>query len=215
VLVALNGPAGVVTAIERLGVFNVEFLGVAGHAGTVPMQLRHDALCAAAEFILAVEALARAEPGLVATIGQIALHPGASNVIPGVVSLSLDVRHQDDAVREQACGRLHQQATEIGAARGTRIDWQVVQEHRAVPCAPALVALLARAIETLGYSALPLPSGAGHDGAMLSTLTPFAMLFVRCKGGVSHNPAESVAVADVAVAVETLSQFLELLAERQ
>ncbi len=114
-------------------------------------------------------------------------------------------------LRERAVAGLREQAERIAAGRRVALTWRTVQENRAVPCTPALAGLLAQAIQSLGYPARRLPSGAGHDGVMLSVLTPIAMLFVRCKGGVSHNPAESVEVADVAVAIAALSQFLELL----
>jgi allantoate deiminase len=211
VLEAENLPVGVVTAIASQSRLNVGFEGVAGHAGTVPMELRHDALCAAAEFIVSVEALGRQTPGLVATVGQIDAQPGASNVIPGQVLLSLDVRHQEDAQCARAIEALRAQAYRIASERHVELAWQLVQGNNAVPCTPALVELLARAVESLGYRARRLPSGAGHDGVMLAALTPIAMLFVRCKGGVSHNPAESVEVEDVAVAIDVLSRFLELL----
>jgi len=206
-------PIGVVSAIAGQSRFAISFAGVAGHAGTVPMDLRQDALCAAAEFVLAAEGLARDTPGLVATVGQIAARPGASNVIPGLVTLSLDVRHQDDALREAALGRLRQRAEQIAGTRRVTMEWQTVQASRALRCDPALAGLLARAVESLGYAAISLPSGAGHDGVALSALTPIAMLFVRCKGGISHNPAESVTTEDVSVAIDVLGRFLELVAE--
>jgi allantoate deiminase len=213
VLEARQLPVGVVTAIAAQSRFALSFTGAAGHAGTVPMELRQDALCAAAEFVLAAERRARDTPGLVATVGQIAAQPGASNVIPGLATLSLDVRHQDDAWHEQACRQLRERAEQLATQRRMALDWQIVQESRAVACDPALAGLLGRASESLGYEVLPLPSGAGHDGVALSELTPIAMLFVRCKGGISHNPTESVDVADVAVAIEVLSRFLELLGQ--
>jgi allantoate deiminase len=212
VLEAENLPVGVVAAIAGQSRFSVGFAGEAGHAGTVPMELRHDALAAAAELVLAVEALARQTPGLVATVGQLDVRPSASNVIPGLATLSLDVRHQADAQRERAVQQLHERAGQIAAARKVALSWQLVQENPAVLCTPALVDLLTRAVETCGYPARLLPSGAGHDGVMLSSLTAIAMLFVRCQGGISHNPAEAVAQQDVAVAIEVLSRFLELLA---
>lgn len=206
-------PVGVVSAIQGQSRMRVLFAGVAGHAGTVPMGMRHDALCAAAELALAVEDVARATPGLVATIGQLAVEPGASNVIPGRATLSLDVRHPDDAVRARACDQMHARATAIATDRGVTVDWQIVQEHSSTPCAPRLSALFARAVEAMGHPAFSLPSGAGHDAVPMSTLAEIAMLFVRCAGGVSHHPAESVAEEDVAVAIETLARFLALLAE--
>ena len=96
----------------------------------------------------------------------------------------------------------------IAGARGIALDWRIVQESRALACDPALTERLARAIEALGYPLLALPSGAGHDGVAIAALTPIAMLFVRCKGGVSHNPAESVDLADVGVAIDVLGRFL-------
>jgi allantoate deiminase len=204
-------PIGVVTAIAGQSRFAITFTGVAGHAGTVPMDLRCDALVGAAEFIGWVDTYARHEPGLVATVGQVDVHPNVSNVIPGRVTLSLDVRHQDDDQREKAIERLHTRANQISTVSGIGVSWKLVQEHRSVPCSTGLMQRLAQAIESLGRSVWRLPSGAGHDGVMLSSLTPIAMLFVRCKGGVSHNPAESVAEEDVAVAIEVLGRFLELL----
>jgi allantoate deiminase len=213
VLEALNLPVGVVSAIAGQNRINVRFVGEAGHAGTVPMSLRHDALCAAAEFILSVEALAHKQAGLVATVGQVNVQPGASNVIPAQVTLSLDVRHQEDAIREQAYHQLEERAQEIGQARGVSLTWQSLQGHQAVPCAPYLTGLFSRAIEEMGYPVHALPSGAGHDAAILAELTDIAMLFVRCKGGISHNPAESVTVEDVGIAINVLERFLQLLAE--
>jgi allantoate deiminase len=208
VLEARNLPIGVVSAIAGQSRISVRFTGEAGHAGTVPMSLRHDAFCSAAEFVLAVEALGRTIEGLVATVGQVNVQPGASNVIPGQVTLSLDVRHQDDTVRKQASRQLEERVHEIGRARGVSTDWQLLQEHHAVPCAPQLTGLLAHVIEERGYPLQSLPSGAGHDAAVLAELTDIAMLFVRCRGGISHNPAESVTMQDVAVAIEVLERFL-------
>ena len=165
--------------------------------------------------MLAVEALGRSTQGLVATVGQVSVQPGASNVIPGQVTLSLDVRHQDDTVREQACRQLEARAREISQARGISSNWQLLQEHHAVPCAPQLTRLLAQSIEELGYPLLSLPSGAGHDAAVIAELTDIAMLFVRCRGGISHNPAESVTQEDVAVAIQVVEHFLQLLSGKE
>jgi allantoate deiminase len=206
-------PVGVVTAINGQSRIKVGFMGQAGHAGTVPMEGRRDALCAAAEFVLAVEKAARKERGMVGTVGHIAAHPGAGNVIPGEVNLSVDLRHKDDAVREGVAQNLRERALAIATARGGECRWQVRQEKSAVPTDPERSALLARAVEELGYPVERLPSGAGHDAAQMAALTPIAMLFVRCKEGISHNPAESVEKEDVGVAIEATSRFLELLAE--
>lgn len=206
-----NLPVGVVTAISGQNRLNVSFTGEAGHAGTVPMSLRRDALCAAAEFVLSVETLAQSIPGVVATVGQASVQPGASNIIPGKVILSLDVRHQENEVRALVCGQLEEMAREICNKREISLDWHLLQEHKTVPCAPGLTKLLEQAIVDLHYPLLSLPSGAGHDGVTLSELTSIAMLFVRCLGGISHNPAESVTVEDVDVALKVLEQFILLL----
>lgn len=213
VLEGLGLPVGVVTAIAGQARYLLTFTGQAGHAGTVPMHGRRDALAAAAEFVLAVEADAGAHEGLVATVGQVAVHPGASNVIPGAVELSLDVRHPDENVRGRHTRRILERADEIAARRGVKASIQLQGENPSVPCAPRLVSLLARAIEAEGLEVVQLASGAGHDAVPMSALTDVAMLFVRCKGGVSHNPAESVTTEDVSAAVDVLSRFLELLAK--
>lgn len=212
VLEQLGMPVGVVTAIQGQSRFDVGFTGVAGHAGTVPVSLRHDALGAAAEFVLAVETLARETDGLVATVGQLAVYPGASNVIPGQATLSLDVRHPDDNRREAACDRLREVAEAIGARRDVRVSWEALQATQAVPCDERLAGLLASAITEMGYPIHRLASGAGHDAAIMSQLTGVAMLFVRCKAGVSHSPLEAITEEDVAVALDVLSRFVALLA---
>jgi allantoate deiminase len=213
VLEGFGLPVGVVSAIAGQARYLVTFTGEAGHAGTVPMEGRRDALAAAAEFVLAVEAEAGSHEGVVATVGQVTVHPGVSNVIPGVVELSLDVRHADEAVRAQRTRRILERADEIAARRGVASSVRLQGDNPSVPCAPRLVSLMAKAIEAEGVTVVHLASGAGHDAVPMSGLTDVAMLFVRCKGGISHNPAESVTVDDVAVSIKVLSRFLELLAE--
>jgi allantoate deiminase len=213
VLQALDLPVGVVTAIAGQSRFELSFRGIAGHAGTVPMHLRKDALCAAAELVLQVEQAARTQDGLVATVGQLDVQPGASNVIPGMVTISLDVRHGDDVVREQAIKELRSQAEEIGIARGVDVTRQLVQESKSVPCSPELADLLAEAVKMQGLAVHRLPSGAGHDAVVMSAISPVGMLFVRCKDGISHNPAESVTTDDVAAAIGVTERFLELLSQ--
>jgi allantoate deiminase len=211
VLEAAGVPLGVVTAIAGQTGGRVMFSGVAGHAGTVPMTLRRDALVAAAEFVTAVEAVARDEEGVVATVGELEVQSGARNVIPGRVVVSLDVRHAADSVREAVVARLRGRAGEIAAARGLESEWQVGPGTRAVDCSAELAGLVGEAVTASGHPVVRLPSGAGHDAAMLSTIAPVAMLFVRCAGGVSHNPAESVTIEDVAAAIDATSRFLELV----
>jgi allantoate deiminase len=211
VLEAEGVPLGVVTAIAGQTGGRVVFTGEAGHAGTVPMALRHDAMCAAAEFVSAVERVARDQDGVVATVGTVEVEPGARNVIPGRVVLSLDVRHALDSVRESVLGRLRDRAGAIADARGVGFMWQVGKGTRSVDTSPGLTELVAEAVAASGHRVVRLPSGAGHDAVMLSTFAPIAMLFVRCAGGVSHNPGESVTVGDVAAAIDATTRFLELV----
>jgi len=207
-LEALDLAVGVVSAIVGLDKLAVAFRGEAGHAGTVAMDRRRDALCAAAEFVLAAEATARTTLGLVATVGEIVAEPGASNVVPGFVRLSLDLRHPEDADRRQARAHLEQTAREIVARRDIALEWQLLTDTRATPCDPDLSAHLGGAVAGAGYPVHCLPSGAGHDAVALAARMPVAMLFVRCAGGVSHNPAEAVAAEDVAVAIEVVDRFV-------
>lgn len=206
-------PVGLVTAITGLTRVGLSFTGEAGHAGTMPMEGRKDALCAAAEFILEAESTARSEAEAVATVGEIELSPGASNVIPEKTGPTLDLRHQDDAVRRRLRGHLKARAEQIATSRGCEFSWQVRQEGPAVPTALGMNALLQRAIEDAGVRVRRLPSGAGHDAARISDIAPVTMLFVRCEKGISHNPAESVTKEDVGVAIEVMGRFLELMAE--
>jgi allantoate deiminase len=205
-----NLPVGVVTAIAGQSRLRVEFHGVAGHAGTVPMALRHDALAGAAELVLAAE-----HCGVTATVGKLEVRPGASNVIPGSASLTLDVRDQKDSLRLAAVNSLHAKAKAIAKRRGLKLLWTPVQQTAAVQCDKILTQIFSKCVAKRGLEVLKLPSGAGHDAAALSAICPVAMLFVRCKGGISHNPAESVKAADVGVAVEVLSDFILRLAGKR
>ena len=206
-------PVGIVSAIAGQNRYVLTFTGEAGHAGTVPMDRRRDALLAAAEFVLAVETEARATPSLVATVGQIAVRPGATNVVPGEVTVSLDVRHADDPQRVAAARRLLEEAAHIAKRRNIDLASRQLSESATVQCSPNLVAALSEAVRDLGHPVVELASGAGHDAVAMSALTDVAMLFVRCKGGASHNPGESVTEADVAVAIDVAGRFLELAAQ--
>lgn len=200
---------GVVSGIAGQNRLRVEFIGQAGHAGTVPMPLRRDALAAAAEFILAVE-----QCGITATVGQVAVEPGASNVIPGHARLTLDVRDLRDTRRRAVVTRLQRTAQAIAQRRNIGLVWTPIQETAAVACDRALTQMLTRAVQRHEREAIALPSGAGHDAAALSAICPVAMLFVRCRGGVSHHPGESVRADDVTRAIAVLSDYLQLLGQR-
>jgi allantoate deiminase len=219
VLEKKNLSVGVVTAIAGQTRMRLSFTGRAGHAGTTPMNLRRDALCAAAEFISTVEAFAcsrrgnEAESGLVATVGEIRVLPGASNVIPGEVSLSLDVRHAKDSIRERAVVTLKHMAAQIGRKRSIKLFAEVVHQSPAVACDRQLSKLLTEAAVRHQERVPLLPSGAGHDAAAMAAITPVAMLFLRCNGGISHHPDESVRLKDVQTAISVLADFIERLAD--
>lgn len=212
VLEAKGLAVGVVSAIAGQSRFRLTWTGKAGHAGTTPMALRRDALAGAAEFALAAEKLARGTSGLVATVGAMTVAPGAANVIPGQVIHTLDVRHADDAVRRKALLALGHSAARIARQRGLTVRWQRTQDNGAVACSPELTARLDQSVKAVQGRSLTLVSGAGHDGVVVSALTPVAMLFVRCRDGLSHHPDEHASPADLAVALRVMVDFLERLA---
>ena len=202
---------GVVSAIAGQTRVKVTFTGKAGHAGTTPMLLRQDALCGAGEFVVEVEKFARKQDGLVATVGQLNVAPGASNVIPGTAELTVDVRHPNDAVRKECCAGLEQRAGQIAAARKLTVQWHAVHENAATTLDARLSATLAEAVQQQQGQTISLPSGAGHDAAVMAMIVPAAMLFVRCKGGLSHHPDEAVSLEDVQVTVAVMKDFLQRL----
>ncbi|WP_371345704.1 allantoate amidohydrolase [Ancylobacter sp. IITR112] len=199
---------GIVTAISGASRFTLDIDGEAGHAGTVPMHLRHDAVAAAAEIVLAVEDLARRTPDLVATVGCFTALPGAVNVIAAGARLTLDIRSPRDEVRLGAIAQLQRSFDAIAARRGVALRLQRFYEAPAVACDDDLQARLARAVERQNIAPRRLPSGAGHDGLAMAALCPVGMLFVRCAGGVSHSPTESITVEDAGTAVAVLLDFL-------
>ncbi len=206
--------AGVVSAIAGQTRARVAFRGRAGHAGTTPMGLRRDALAGAAEFILAVESLAGKHPPLVATVGMISARPGAANVIAGEAELSLDVRHPSDAGRRGALAGLRKAGRRIARRRGLSFSVEVTQDNGAVACSTELTGLLARCVRGHLGKSVSIPSGAGHDAVVLSSLTPVAMLFVRCRGGLSHHPDEFVHPRDIEAALRIVTDFLAGMAAR-
>jgi allantoate deiminase len=208
VLEARDLPVGVVTAIAGQSRGSVEIQGRAGHAGNTPAELRRDALAGAAELVLEVEAAMRSG-GVIATVGRIENSPNVGNVISGLTTVSYDVRAQDDGTRAAAVDALRTRAAQICSRRGLELEWRPLQDHPAVPMSGRLRAVLRTAIAATGVRPFELPSGAGHDAVSVAKLTPeVAMLFVRCKDGVSHHPDESVREGDVAVAIDAVSEFL-------
>jgi allantoate deiminase len=212
VLESLEQPLGVVEAIAGQTRVELCFLGRANHAGTTPMHLRHDALAAAAEWIVAVERTAQSELTLVATVGRIETTPGAANVITGEARLTLDVRHKSDDVRKRATEILVQQAHEIAERRGLSLRRSEFLNQKAVDMDPFLVQQIEEAVRKTGCQPHRMVSGAGHDAMILAEKIPAAMIFLRSPGGISHDPAESVLPEDVEKALECGLYFLDQLA---
>jgi allantoate deiminase len=214
VLEAEKLAVGVVTAIAGQTRGRITYRGNAGHAGTTPMTLRRDALAAAAEFIRFAESTARLRTPLVATVGTISVAPGAPNVIPGEAVFSLDVRHPRDSARRDALRHLLDEAKAIARRRHLQFSWERTQDDGAVTCDDKLRAILRASVEAVQRRSLELVSGAGHDAVVLSKLTPVAMLFVRCRDGLSHHPDEFAAPKDLGVALDVMVDFLQRLAAK-
>jgi allantoate deiminase len=207
---------GIVTGIAAQVRLDVKLRGCAGHAGTTTMPLRRDALAAAAKCISAIEHIAQSgPPDLVATVGQLTLSPGAVNVIPGQVDFSIDIRAGIPAARDTARCQIEQALKDIGNTRGVQIAVTETQALDASPCDAGLTDMMADAVAALGHPPRRLMSGAGHDAMILSALAPMAMLFIRCGGGISHNPAENVDALDVDIALRAMLAFIERLANQK
>jgi allantoate deiminase len=204
-----------VTAIVGQTRLSLTFIGHANHAGTAPMHLRRDALAAAAEWITAVEALAQRTEGLAATVGKITVEPNGGNVVPGLVQVSLDLRHAHDASRSAAVEELVAKAGEIVERRGLTLERKDQLDQPAVPMDERLTAYLGAAIEVAGYPAKTMASGAGHDAMVMAARVPTAMLFLRSPGGISHHPAETVRVEDVEAALRVGREFLRRLSSER
>ena len=208
-----NLALGVVTAINGARRLNCSFSGLAGHAGTVPMSHRQDALAAAAQWMVWIEQhTLQTDPQLVATVGTLTCHPGAVNVIPGEVSLSLDVRGPSDQAVDALLGRLLSEGQQIAAQRGVSFSATTYYSIPATVCDKPMQSALEQVLQRVQGRSLSLPSGAGHDAIAMAEKWPVAMLFVRCKGGISHNPAESITSEDVALALQAYSQWVYQLA---
>lgn len=212
VLEAEDLSVAAVTAIVGQTRLSLTFAGHANHAGTTPIHLRRDALAAAAEWITAVEALAKNTEGLVATVGKIEATPNAGNVVPGTATLSLDVRHASDSARMAAVDALLEQANAIATRRSLALSCKRQMDQPAVSMDEQLTAFLAEAIEASGFAVKRMPSGAGHDAMVMAARMPTAMLFLRSPGGVSHHPDEAVREQDVEAALHVGRKFLARLA---
>jgi allantoate deiminase len=208
----LGAPLGIVTAIAGQSRLKIEWTGEGGHAGTVPMTGRSDAFTAACRWTLAVERLAQETPGLLATVGRLEVDPNVPNCIPRRVRATLDIRHHEDAVRVESARQLVELAEQIARDSRLAVRLEYDHEHAAVAMDAALSERLAESVAAAGYEPQRLVSGAGHDAGVIAGVAPIAMLFLRSPGGVSHDPAESVTVADVAAGLKVMIDFVLRLA---
>lgn len=211
-LEATHQPLGVVTAIAGQTRLTVEWAGEGGHAGTAPMNLRNDPLPIAGRWAIEVEDAGRTTPGLVATVGRLSVDPNVPNCIPRCVTASLDVRHQDDAVRIAAVEKLLALAEELAQAANLAMRVERQHEHSAVTMDARLVEVLANSVTEVQGSPQRMVSGAGHDAGVMAAVAPTAMLFLRSPGGVSHHPAEAVEESDVAIGLRVLVHYIHALA---
>jgi allantoate deiminase len=207
-------PLGVVPSIAGARRFRVRVSGRAGHAGTVPMNMRQDALVAAAGAVHLVERIA-ARFEIVATVGQLQCYPGAPNVIPGDCEFSVDIRAGRDHTRDLAVDALKEEVARLTGTRGMRVAWEETHRAAAVECASWLQRVLENCVLDLRLNPVSIVSGAGHDAMSLAAITDVGMLFVRCAEGISHHPAESVTEDDVAAALAALELTLRALAARE
>ncbi len=212
VLERLNLPLAAVEGIAGQSRSEFTFLGHANHAGTTPMDLRHDAIAGAAEWIGVAERMAMETSGLVATVGKIEAKPGATNVIAGEARLTLDVRHISDEIRSRAVESLVREARRIAARRGLSVRESHLMSQPAVAMDPFLTGEIEQAIAKTGCKAHRMASGAGHDAMILAEKVPSAMIFLRTPGGTSHDPAESVLQEDVEKAIACGLYLLDRLA---
>jgi len=214
VLEAEGLAVGTVTGIAAQLRYSVVVAGTAGHAGTSSMPLRRDALTAAAEMVLAVEAIARADASdLVATVGKMEVLPGAANVIPGEVRFTLDIRSGSEGRRDRAAEAIVERIQDIADQRDLEFAIERIHDLPSSPCDQALMDLMDSACADAGQQPFRLVSGAGHDAMVMAALCPTAMLFIRCGGGISHNPAETVTPEDADIALRVMLGFINRLGE--
>jgi allantoate deiminase len=212
VLEAGNLALAAVTAINGRIRLDVTVTGLAGHAGTVPMDLRRDALLGAAEMVCMINEIGGSHDGIVATVGQFDVKPGASNVIPGEVFFTIDLRSGDDQQRDGVGGEIRNALGRIAERHQLGLSAREVYRQPATPMDPELRRIILAAMQRIGQKPRELPSGAGHDAMAMARLCPAGMIFLRCKGGISHNPAESITTEDADIAVRALIETVKACA---
>ncbi len=205
-------PVGIVSSIAGAKRFMLTIKGKAGHAGTVPMSMRKDAIVTFSQMVTAITTIAKAH-GIVATIGRVNNYPNAVNVISQTTEFSLDIRAEKDELREAALAEIESELNNIATNNDVSVNWKQTHSASSVACDEKLKHLLRQAVENTGVSPLTLVSGAGHDAMEIANICPMAMLFTRCKGGISHHPDESIKIDDIEASLHVLEQFITLLAK--
>ncbi|MCO1603607.1 Zn-dependent hydrolase [Desulfosporosinus nitroreducens] len=213
VLECENLQVGVVTGIASSLRLMVTVTGKADHAGATPMNLRFDALAAAAQIIGVVEKETRATKSAVGTVGQIHAYPGGINIIPGRVEFTVDLRDVSIKVAQQLEKSILSQAEDICTQRGLKLEVDFLQRVPPAPCSPEIIDTIAESCRELGIKELHLPSGAGHDAMQVVNLCPIGMIFVRSQNGISHHPAEWSTPEDCTAGAKVLYQTVLKLAE--
>jgi len=207
-----NIPVGIVNTITGHKRINITFTGETGHAGTVPMNRRKDALCAAAKFILGVEKYASKEKrNIVATIGKISIPDSAGNVIPGSVNCTLDIRSYNAQSLSDAYEFINELCENICDKRNIYFEWKLVQETEPVTCNKKFRKLLSNAIVETNFEVINLESGVVHDAAIISQVAPVVMLFIKCLRSNKNNSIENVEDYDIATALDVCDHFIEQL----
>lgn len=212
VLEAADAALGIVTGICGIERNTVTFTGDTGHAGTVPMDSRRDALVAASDFISAIHDAAMKIPDLRATVGALSLHPNVVNAIPSKVELTLEIRALDDTVRDKFARSARSVGDRISEFRRVGFSMERTYKQPAVPCDINMIGELEAAVAAIGHTAPRLPSGATHDASAMADLCPTSMLFVRCKDGLSHKPEEFATSDDMGAAIQAITGFLKAVA---
>lgn len=198
-------PVGIVNGVQAIGWFDVKVVGEETHAGPPPMACRKDALMAAAEIALAAERIAQSkgEDGR-GTVGQFTIHPGSTNVVPGLAQLSVDLRHPSDAIIDAMAVEFREAVAEIAARRGVGIKVEQIWRSPAVPFDQEVCDAFRTAANQAGVQALEMVSGAGHDAVPIGRRIPTGMLFIPCENGVSHNEAEAITIDQAAIGCSLL-----------
>lgn len=209
VLESHNLALGVVSAICGIERHEIEFVGESAHAGTCPMELRKDALVAAAQLICEAEKYAKKRKDLKITVGRLNVEPNVVNAIPSHASFSLEIRSPNDKIRLESGEYLHKQCENLASARHLQVSMKKTYEQIAQPCNDDFQRKWQSAIRSLGLPEFSLPSGATHDASAMADLTPIGMLFVRSQRGLSHNPAEYTLSEDMDLAIQAIKSLLK------